>query len=293
MKGPSRLMRMTLRHSSTSVSQVLALAPAMPALLTRMSMRPSALTVASQASATLAGSATSQPMATTAAPSARAVSRARGTSRSQIATRAPDATNRSVIALPKPWAPPVTTAERPSRPMSLPIRASPLAPPSPTADARNHTAQLTSQHQPRRGAAGCDPRATQPRGNSNCTLRGDGRYHGEIGRKLFPKYCNHRALLIFHPLQYSGRVVQVGGRFGCGVHVDVPHTGKAHLAACQGWSLQAVEAEARAAAAVLLRSSLGAGTTPLPWPEDPHAIFCEQRLTQISNEFIICTMVNK
>jgi hypothetical protein len=32
-----------------------------------------------------------------------------------MATRAPEATNRSVMALPKPCAPPVTTALRPSR----------------------------------------------------------------------------------------------------------------------------------------------------------------------------------
>ena len=73
MKGPSRLTRITLRHSSTSVSQVLALAPAMPALLTRMSMRPSALGVASRALATAAGSATSQAIASTFSPSALAV----------------------------------------------------------------------------------------------------------------------------------------------------------------------------------------------------------------------------
>src|SRR5262249_26694307 len=34
---------------------------------------------------------------------------------SQIATFAPEATKRSVMALPKPWAPPVTTAVRPLR----------------------------------------------------------------------------------------------------------------------------------------------------------------------------------
>src|SRR5437762_1420052 len=40
--GPSRLMRNTLRHSSKSVSHTVLLIPAMPALLTRMSILPSA-----------------------------------------------------------------------------------------------------------------------------------------------------------------------------------------------------------------------------------------------------------
>jgi hypothetical protein len=112
-------MRITLRHSSTSVSQVLALAPAMPALLMRMSMRPACASVASQAAATAAGSATSQASAVTVSPRAAAVRCARSRSRSQIATLAPDATNRSVIALPKPWAPPVTTALCPSKAIRL------------------------------------------------------------------------------------------------------------------------------------------------------------------------------
>jgi hypothetical protein len=115
MNGPSRLTRITLRHSSTSVSQTLAFAPAMPALLIRMSMRPSALTVASRAWATTAGSVTSQGMTTTRSPRAAAVFSASAVSRSQMATLAPEATNRAVIALPKPCAPPVTTAVRPLR----------------------------------------------------------------------------------------------------------------------------------------------------------------------------------
>ena len=50
---------MTLRHSSTVVSQVVALAPAMPALLTRMSILPNAFSVASRAASTGASSDTS------------------------------------------------------------------------------------------------------------------------------------------------------------------------------------------------------------------------------------------
>src|SRR5258706_303128 len=48
MNGPSRLMRKTLRHSSSSVSHTVLLTPAMPALLTRMSILPNALSVASR-----------------------------------------------------------------------------------------------------------------------------------------------------------------------------------------------------------------------------------------------------
>ena len=82
-------------------------------------MRPSALMVASRALATAAGSATSQAIAVTASPSALAVFCASAMSWSQIATLAPDLTKRSVMALPKPCAPPVTTAVRPLRSMSL------------------------------------------------------------------------------------------------------------------------------------------------------------------------------
>jgi hypothetical protein len=88
-------MRITLRHSSTSVSQVLALTPAMPALLTSMSMRPSALVVASRALVTAAASETSQATAWTFSPSAWTVLRASEMSWSQMATLAPDLRKRS------------------------------------------------------------------------------------------------------------------------------------------------------------------------------------------------------
>src|SRR6478735_5753742 len=61
MKGPSRLMRSTLRHSSKSVSHTVLLTPAMPALLTRMSILPSAFSVASQVFSTAPRSDTSDP----------------------------------------------------------------------------------------------------------------------------------------------------------------------------------------------------------------------------------------
>src|SRR5262245_59552852 len=78
-------------------------------------MRPSQAMVAACAAATEAGSATSQAIARTSPPKAAAVFSAKAVSRSQMAMRAPDLRKRSVIALPKPWAPPVTTAARPLR----------------------------------------------------------------------------------------------------------------------------------------------------------------------------------
>src|SRR5689334_13249082 len=89
----------------------------MPALLTRISMRPSALIVSSRARSTSAYLVTST---TTDARRPRfcsspAVFFAKSTSRSQIATVAPDSRKRSTIARPMPCAPPVTTALRPLR----------------------------------------------------------------------------------------------------------------------------------------------------------------------------------
>src|SRR5579871_1423714 len=115
MKGPSRLMRITLRHSSRSVSHTVLLTPAMPALLTRMSILPNAFSVASRVCSTAARSLTSTLKAETALPISLAVFSASGWSKSQIATFAPDSTKRSVMARPKPCAPPVTTAVRPFR----------------------------------------------------------------------------------------------------------------------------------------------------------------------------------
>src|SRR5262249_16842634 len=91
----------------------------MPALLTRMSTRPNALSVASRAWATWVASATSQAMAMTLGPSAPAVRLANALSQSQHATFAPELRKRAVIALPNPCAPPVTTAMRPFRSMAL------------------------------------------------------------------------------------------------------------------------------------------------------------------------------
>src|SRR6478735_42240 len=115
MKGPSRLMRRTLRHSSRSVSQTGLLTPAMPALLTRMSILPKAASVASRACSTPAVSVTSTLNTLVSPPTSLAVFSASAESKSQIATLAPEATKRSVMARPKPCAPPVTIATRPLR----------------------------------------------------------------------------------------------------------------------------------------------------------------------------------
>src|SRR5882762_10188485 len=126
MKGPSRLMRNTLRHSSRSVSHTVLLIPAIPALLTRMSILPNALSVASFVFSTAARSETSTLNAVTPSPISLAVFSANGWSWSQIATLAPELTKRSVMARPNPWAPPVTTAQRPFRSILF-IVTSPLS----------------------------------------------------------------------------------------------------------------------------------------------------------------------
>jgi len=122
MKGPSRLMRNTLRHSSRSVSHTVLLIPAIPALLTRMSILPNALSVASFVFSTAARSETSTLNAVTPSPISLAVFSANGWSWSQIATLAPELTKRSVMARPNPWAPPVTTAQRPFRSILFMVR---------------------------------------------------------------------------------------------------------------------------------------------------------------------------
>ena len=91
---------------------------AMPALLTRMSSRPSRSNVACTIASTLASSATSATMAVTRRPSARistAASSAVLLSRSASTTRAPATASVSAVSRPIPRAPPVTTATWSSR----------------------------------------------------------------------------------------------------------------------------------------------------------------------------------
>src|ERR1043166_7907385 len=100
----------------------------MPALLTRMSTRPNALTVSSRARSTSVRLVTSQATAITLPRvlSSAAVFPANGLSRSQIAPAAPESRKRSVIARPRPCAPPVTTAKRPDRSILLGMALPPL-----------------------------------------------------------------------------------------------------------------------------------------------------------------------
>src|SRR5262245_47819195 len=93
----------------------------MPALLTRMSMRPNAASVSSRARSTSASEVTSQAIAPTRPwpDSSLTVLRASARSRSQTATPHSDASRRSTMARPMPCAPPVTTAKRPARSIVL------------------------------------------------------------------------------------------------------------------------------------------------------------------------------
>ena len=59
LNGPSKFTRMVFWSSASGYSHNFAVGPAMPALLTRISMRPNSFSVASQAASTLFGSPTS------------------------------------------------------------------------------------------------------------------------------------------------------------------------------------------------------------------------------------------
>src|SRR5437773_5566897 len=86
---------------------------AMPALLTRMSIRPNSLATASTAASTSAGAETSQHRATASSSAARIAAAARSAaseSMSNTATRAPCRANSVAIAAPMPDPAPVTTA---------------------------------------------------------------------------------------------------------------------------------------------------------------------------------------
>jgi hypothetical protein len=117
MKGALRFTSITRRHCATGISQLGALPPVIPALFTRMSIRPWAASVFAVASATAISSDRSSTCAVTvpSAASAARLSSAFAGSMSQIETAAPDATMRRATASPMPRAPPVTTATRPAR----------------------------------------------------------------------------------------------------------------------------------------------------------------------------------
>ncbi len=110
MNGPSRLMRITRRQSSRSVSQTGLLAPVIPALLTRMSILPKARSVRSRAASTASGSVTSVLIAITFSPiAARGLL---GQRLVEIPDRDPGAGGDKTLGngAAEPLAPPVTTA---------------------------------------------------------------------------------------------------------------------------------------------------------------------------------------
>jgi hypothetical protein len=104
-------------NSASSTSSIGRRTWLMPALLTRMSTAPKASTVACTAASTSARRETSQRTATAWLLIEAATSRAARSLRSAIAMRAPSRAKVSAIPLPKPDAPPVTSATRLSRRM--------------------------------------------------------------------------------------------------------------------------------------------------------------------------------
>src|SRR5262245_49430228 len=114
---PLRLTSSTSSQASGGYSQVRTLGPAIPALLTRMSMPSNAASVASRARSTASSTVTSTAKASIrprAFSSTAALSESLA-SRSQMAIAAPESRNRCAMARPIPCAPPVTTATRPER----------------------------------------------------------------------------------------------------------------------------------------------------------------------------------
>src|SRR5581483_12394643 len=103
-----------MASNSCSVWSNRGLTTSMPALLTRMSSPPKASTVACTAAWCSASWVTSQRTARADSPSSSAASLAPASSMSEIMTLAPRSTNRVAMALPRPWAAPVTNALLPS-----------------------------------------------------------------------------------------------------------------------------------------------------------------------------------
>ncbi len=112
-KAPSRLVAMTVRHSSNDVSST-GLKTATPALLTSASTRPQRAMTAVAASSTRCGSETSQCWHSSRAGQSIscAVRSSVSLSMSSSATRQPRCRNHSPMDRPMPRAPPVTTATR-------------------------------------------------------------------------------------------------------------------------------------------------------------------------------------
>src|SRR5581483_9182400 len=103
-----------MASNSCSVWWNSGLTTSMPALLTMMSSPPKASTVACTAASCSDSCVTSQRTARADSPSSSAASLAPASSMSEIMTLAPRSTNKVAMALPRPWAPPVTSALLPS-----------------------------------------------------------------------------------------------------------------------------------------------------------------------------------
>src|SRR5262249_31864826 len=110
--GPTRLMASTVSMSDLASSQMRAVFPTMPALLTRRSTEPAQFVTLSRARLMSASEVTSprRPMP----PNSLATRSALSASRSKMATRAPARAKRVLMASPIPWAPPVTSATLPA-----------------------------------------------------------------------------------------------------------------------------------------------------------------------------------
>src|SRR5262245_17927189 len=111
-------------NSASSTSSIGRRMWVMPALLTRMSIVPKALSVAFTAASTSARRDTSQPTAIALLLMAAAVARAACSLMSMTATRAPSRAKVSAIPLPKPDPPPVTSATLLSRRIELSLHRS-------------------------------------------------------------------------------------------------------------------------------------------------------------------------
>src|SRR5688572_62 len=109
---PRTLIAIVWSHAAMSMSAARATGPVTPALFTRMSGPPPAVSNCANSAATDDSSLTSA--VTALAPISAATRESRVPSRPAITTCAPAATKRRAIAAPMPVPPPVTSATRPS-----------------------------------------------------------------------------------------------------------------------------------------------------------------------------------
>src|SRR5579862_3616819 len=123
---PSTFTPITWLKSARSSSRKLrCIVPETPALLTITCSPPNECRVNSTSPRTSSGSATSTAWKTADGPSDSTSSLPGSAFRSAMTTRAPSATNRWAIPRPRPLAPPVTIATRPSSSFTFTCRLSP------------------------------------------------------------------------------------------------------------------------------------------------------------------------